>query len=68
MHGHACDHALAQVHGGTAVCRAQARDLRKARFLLRRQAGPQTEISVARIAYNLKTIINVLGELMLINA
>jgi transposase len=39
-----------------------------ARFLLRGRAGAQTEISLATMAYNLKTMINVLGGLMLANA
>jgi transposase len=39
-----------------------------ARFLLPGLAGAQTEISLATMAYNLKTMINELGGLMLANA
>jgi transposase len=38
------------------------------RFLLRGRAGAQTEISLATLAYNLKTILNALGAVKIISA
>jgi len=55
------------MHGGTAFLRAQAHHLRE-RSLLRGHAGAQIEISLATMAYNLKTMMNVLGAAALARA
>jgi IS5 family transposase len=60
--GHAGGYATATINRGTSIRQSEIPIFGHPRFLLRGLRGAQTEISLAVAAYNLKRMLNILGD------